>query len=242
MVMNQTVAITRKWKTAIAKRAVLGLCVVTIVMAPLWLPHQLHGSWLLLDEERVRELVARLGAAGPLALIGLMVLAIVVSPIPSGPIAVAAGALYGTFWGGTLTIIGAGLGALTAFSAARYLGYDAIRKSSNPAVKFITAPRPQLPLMGIVFASRLVPFISFDAVSYAAGLTCLSFWRFAAATTLGIVPICFALAAVGAGMIGSHHNVMAFVMLAGGVTLVPFLASWIWARFRGRVCRRRFWA
>ncbi len=77
--------------------------------------------------------------------------------------------------------------------------------------------------MGIVFASRLVPFISFDLVSYAAGLTSLSFWQFALATCLGIVPICLALAAVGAGMIGSAETGMTIILLAGCVTIVPFI-------------------
>ena len=76
------------------------------------------------------------------------------------------------------------LAALLAVAvvAARCLGFDAVRRSSNPVLKYIAAPRSQFSLMLIVFASRLIPFISFDAVSYAAGLTCLSFSRFACAT------------------------------------------------------------
>lgn len=42
------------------------------------------------DTVRVQDTVGRLGPLGPLALVVFMVLAIVVSPIPSGPIAVAA--------------------------------------------------------------------------------------------------------------------------------------------------------
>ena len=41
-------------------------------------------------------------------------------------------------------------------------------------------------LMGIVFVSRLLPFLSFDIVSYGAGLTTLSAWRFALATLAGL--------------------------------------------------------
>ncbi|MEP7283506.1 MAG: VTT domain-containing protein [Rubrivivax sp.] len=49
-------------------------------------------------------------------------------------------------------------------------------------------------LMGIVFFSRLLPFLSFDLVSYAAGMTVLEFWRFAVATLAGIAPTSFLLA------------------------------------------------
>ena len=72
------------------------------VIAGLILPVLLETDHPVLSEAWVRGTVARLGMAGPLALIGLMVLAIVASPIPSGPIAVAVGALYGTLWGGGL--------------------------------------------------------------------------------------------------------------------------------------------
>jgi uncharacterized membrane protein YdjX (TVP38/TMEM64 family) len=169
----------------------------------------------------IRDMVRDLGIFGPLALVGLMVIAIVVSPIPSGPIAVAAGTLYGAAMGTVVSIVGAEIGALLAFSAARYLGYDAVRRSANPVMKFMAVPRSQLALMGIIFVSRLIPFISFDAISYAAGLTNLSLGRFAIATSLGIVPICWILATMGAGITTGSLNWMIVVLLGGGITLVP---------------------
>ncbi len=220
------------------KRIIIGLFLVALISAALLLPRLTGISSLPLDAASVHDAVDRLGPVGPLVLIGLMVLAIVVSPIPSGPIAVAAGALYGTMWGGVLSMIGALLGAMAAFGSARYLGYDAVRRSSSPVLRYLTAPRSQTALMGIVFASRLVPFISFDVVSYAAGLTSLSFWQFALATCLGIVPICFALAAVGAGMVGSAETGMTIIMLAGCVTLVPFILRAVWLRVSARTMRR----
>lgn len=142
------------------------------------------------------------------------------------------GALYGTLWGGAFVVTGALLGAFAAFGAARYLGFDAMRRSTNPVLKYIATPRSQISLMLIVFASRLIPFISFDAVSYAAGITCLSFGRFALATFLGIMPICFALAAMGAGMAGGGTDWMWIVVLGGSITLIPIVAKWLWEKIR----------
>ncbi len=191
-----------------------------------------HPELPLFDEVWVRQTASELGAIGPLALIGLMVLAIVASPIPSGPIAVAAGALYGTSGGMAVSVVGAQIGALIAFSASRYLGYDAVRRSANPVMKFIAVPRSQAALMWIIFASRLIPFISFDAISYAAGLTNLTFGRFAIATLLGIVPICWILAAMGAGMATGGIDWMLVVTIGGVVTLVPAIVAWLrnWRR------------
>lgn len=86
--------------------------------------------------------------------------------------------------------------------------------------------------MLVVFASRLIPFISFDAVSYAAGITCLSFGRFAFATLLGVIPICFALAAMGAGMVDGGTDWMWIVVLGGSITLLPVVAKWLWDKIR----------
>ncbi len=206
-----------------------GLAIVILAGLALWLfaPHEA----MLFSETWIRDLVGGLGIAGPVALIGIMALAIVVSPIPSGPIAIAAGAVYGTLWGGVFTIAGALLGSCIAFASARYVGFDAIRASQNPVLKAVAAPRSQWSLMAIVFASRLMPFISFDAVSYAAGVTVLTFARFAAATLLGIVPVCFILSAVGAGMKDAEMS-WPLLAIVGGITIVPVIGKWLWDKLR----------
>jgi len=220
-------------KTVLFKRLVLASCLAIAVIAGVTFS-LLTADQAVFSDIWVRKLVGDLGVFGPLALIFLMVAAIVASPIPSGPIAVAAGALYGTLWGGGITAVGAVLGAVIAFGAARYLGLDALRRSDNPVIKYIVRPRSQVALMLIVFASRLVPFISFDAVSYAAGITCLSIGRFVLATCLGVLPVCFALSAMGAGIADGGANWMWIVGLGGAITLLPIIGKWIWDRTRTR--------
>lgn len=200
------------------------LTAAAVVLAAIFIVNE-YSKQPVFNETWVRQTVSDLGPFGPFALIGLMVLAIVFSPIPSGPIAVAAGALYGTSGGTIISIIGAEIGALVAFSLSRYFGYEAVRRSQNPVLKFIAVPRSQYALMWIVFASRLIPFISFDAISYATGLTNLTYCRFAIATAMGIVPICWALAAMGAGMATGGMNWILVVTLVGGLTLVPPIAA-----------------
>lgn len=95
--------------------------------------------------------------------------------------------------------------------------------------------RSQIWLMAIVFFSRLLPFISFDAVSYAAGLTPLAFWRFAAATLAGVVPISFLLAYLGEEFVTAEPGRMMIIAgLVGGVTVVPIGLKLLWDRFRKR--------
>lgn len=213
-----------------ARKALAALLVLALV-AGLVLPTLMTGDTMLFSEAWVRQTIGGLGVAGPMLLVLIMALAIVLSPIPSGPIGVAAGAVYGTLLGGLLTVAGAFLGAIIAFLAARYLGFDAIRQSNNRVLRAIAAPRSQWSLMAIVFASRLVPFISFDAVSYAAGLTALTLPRFAVATLFGVIPISFILSGLGAGL---HDAEMSKPLLAvvAGITLVPVIGKWLWDRIR----------
>ena len=208
----------------------LGVALVAVAIAIAWNHAAILDHLPAFDAEWVHREVSAFGVFGPLALVGLMILAIVISPIPSGPIAMAAGALYGAAAGAILSVIGAEIGALIAFCAARYLGFDAVRRSENRILKFIAVPRSQPALMLIVFASRLVPFISFDAISYAAGLTNLSFPRFAIATALGIVPICTALAMMGAGISKGGGNMALIVILGGSITVVPIIVGLLRSR------------
>ncbi len=164
---------------------------------------------------------------GPAIIIALMTLAVIMSPLPSAPIALAAGAAYGHTEGTVYVVIGAELGALGAFSIARLLGIDVLQKwfgGRLPKSKLGT----QTSLMAAVFISRLLPFISFDMASYAAGLTSLSYARFAIATLAGIIPASFLLAHFGAEMASdsSRRITIALLLLAGFSALTWVLTLW----------------
>src|SRR3546814_6544205 len=114
-----------------------------------------------MDGERLDMLVARAGFWGPVVIITLMTVAVVASPIPSAPIALAAGAAYGHLWGTVQVVIGAELGALIAFGLARVLGHDVLRRMFGDRMD-AGLLGSQTALTATVFASRLMPFVSFD--------------------------------------------------------------------------------
>jgi len=163
----------------------------------------LFGLWLAgliptpsFDRAQIQLWIEAAGIWGPVVIVALMTVAIVASPVPSAPIALAAGAAYGHFAGTIIVLIGAELGALVAFLIARYLGRDIVEKWFGDHVS-VGLLGSQNALMLLVFASRLLPFVSFDLISYAAGLSILNFWRFAVATFAGIMPASFLLAHLG---------------------------------------------
>jgi uncharacterized membrane protein YdjX (TVP38/TMEM64 family) len=193
----------------------------------------LIGGYLLLDQMGTKDLymnaenlifrLQQLGIAGPLLVIGLMALAIVFNPLPSAPIALASGAVYGHTLGTVYIVIGAEIGALIAFFIARLTGFQVAQKylgrrwSLN---RFTT----QNSLMVIIFISRLIPFLSFDLISYAAGLTAITFWRFALATLLGLIPTSFLLAHFGGEMVEADFQTTSiFILVIGLITVIPIL-------------------
>ena len=188
----------------------------------------------ILDESVLEDLIVRLGMIGPLTVIGLIAGAIVMSPIPSAPIALVAGAAYGHIWGTLYIAIGSETGALIAFGIARLVGHDVLRRWFGERIS-LGLLGSQNTLMTIVFVTRLMPFISFDFVSYAAGLTPLAMWRFAVATLAGIVPASFLLAHFGDEMasMDSRRTIVAILAL-GAITLAPIAVKLLLDQRRAR--------
>lgn len=188
----------------------------------------------LLDGPALRQQIEQLGIWGPLAIVALMMLAVLVSPIPSAPIAMAAGAAYGHTWGTLYIVTGAEAGALAAFGIARMLGHAMLYRWFGERLSAGLIGSQNV-LTGIVFVSRLLPFVSFDLVSYAAGLTLLSVWRFALATLAGVIPAGFLLAHFGQEMTDGEADRFMYTALGLGlVTAVPLAVKLL----RDRAARR----
>lgn len=199
-----------------------------------WLLSTTAGLEEFMGGEALETKIEALGLWGPLLVVGLMTSAIVLSPIPSAPIALAAGAAYGHLWGTVYVLVGAELGALIAFGLARFLGYDLIRTWFGNRLD-VGLLGSQNVLMATVFLSRLMPFISFDIVSYAAGLTSLALWRFAVATLAGIIPASFLLAHLGGEMASADaRRIMIAVLALGAITALPLIVKALWTRFKNR--------
>ena len=183
----------------------------------------LDGSLDWPDRDRLQAWIDAAGIFGPLLVVTLMGLAIVASPLPSAPIALAAGAAYGHTFGTILVVLGAEIGAIAAFLLARRLGRPFVERHLGRKVApgFLGS---QNTLTFVVFASRLLPFLSFDLISYAAGLSPLHLWRFALATLAGIVPASFLLAHLGSAAMNGDARTATWTALAlGGATALSLL-------------------
>lgn len=74
----------------------LGILMLLALTATYLALHKTGAIGTILDGTALRERIEQLGTWGPLAIIAPMMLSILASPIPSAPIAMAAGAATGT--------------------------------------------------------------------------------------------------------------------------------------------------
>ncbi len=217
-------------ESRLGRHILLGLVLIA-VMALIYISLHLTGTLsLFMDSERLHEAIDKAGTLGPLVIIGFFMIAVVINPLPSAPIALAAGFAFGHTWGTVYVVIGSVSGALIAFTIARLLGHDILCRWFGEKLK-VGLLGSQLGLMGMILVFRLLPFISFDIVSYAAGLTEITWWRFLIATTVGIIPASFLLAHFGSEMgTGDPTRIGITVLLLGFMTVIPVMVKMLMDR------------
>lgn len=171
----------------------------------------------------IEERLELLGPLAPAAFV-LVMAATVVLPVPTFPLDVLAGRLFGPVLGTLYAVTGATLGSMVSFQLARWLGRDLVSRFLRGHINFCTECSDKL-LTKVVFLARLIPAVSFDVVSYGAGLTRMSLGRFAAASFLGMLPLTFAYVSFGPLL-----SLSTPLVWAGGLTaaaLLFLLPRWI---------------
>lgn len=156
------------------------------------------------------------GYLAPLIYMAVMAMAIVIFPIPSVPLDIAAGMIFGPLLGTVYSVIGATIGALLSFAISRYLGRELVEKIFRSHIHLCPNCSDRL-LFKVILISRLIPIISFDIISYGAGLTKMSLRSFGTATFFGMIPLTFIYTYYGS-IIVIHH----WLGMALGLLLVIF--------------------
>jgi len=149
-----------------------------------------------LSAKSVADLIQSWGVWGVAATILLMVAHSFV-PFPAEFVAIAAGMIYGPFWGTIITWVGAMLGAWLSFGLARRCGRPLVealvsKRYSSRLDEWAASQGPST-----LFVSRLIPVIAFNLINYAAGLTTMRWWTFTWVTGLGILPLTALMVSLG---------------------------------------------
>ncbi|MGI9050993.1 MAG: TVP38/TMEM64 family protein [Rubrobacteraceae bacterium] len=183
------------------------------------------------DVAGLKDYILSFGVWAPIVSALLMVLQALVAPLPAFVLSFANGLAFGTFWGGMLSLVSASLAAAVSFWIARLLGRGPVEALVGRA--HLGAADRWFLRWGAyaILVARLVPVVSFDVVSYAAGLTRLGFWRFMLATVVGMAPATFLYAYLG----GQAPQYVQVLLVAFGVVIaVAVVAAVIRRRRQGK--------
>lgn len=215
---------------AIAAAAVLA---ISALLLPGVRPSSFNNAWAVLNDGNADGIAAYLdsfGAWAPLISIALMVAQGVIAPIPGMLVMIANGAAFGIWLGGLVTLTGQVLAAALCFGLSRMFGLRCVERVVG-ANAIATADRQfrRWGTPGIVLA-RVVPGISFDAVSYLAGLSSISFRRFIVLTAIGAVPQAYLYA-----WLVQSHPAAAWTVAGIMTAMIIVLTGVSWMRRRSPV-------
>jgi len=132
--------------------------------------------------------VENAGAAGPLILLALYVIACVFM-LPSWFLAIGAGSIYGILNGSLIVSVSTAAGASAAFLTGRYLAREKIarRFGRNETFRVIDEAVASEGWK-IVFLTRLSPAFPFNIVNYIYGFSGISFRHYFLASWAGMIP------------------------------------------------------
>lgn len=181
------------------------------------------------DVDLAREYILGFGIWAPIVSFLLMILQSIAAPLPAFIITFANAGLFGWVKGALLSWSSAMVGAALCFYISRFFGRAVTEKlTSKYALESIDE---FFDCYGeyAVLISRLLPFISFDIVSYGAGLTSMSFWKFFIATGIGQLPATIVYSYIGGMLTGTTRTVVTGLLLLFAVSTLVFLLKKIWS-------------
>ena len=169
--------------------------------------------------EQVATFVKGYGVWAPVISILLMSVQAIPMPIPTVAITFTNGLVYGLWWGALLSWSGAMCASVIGFTLARHLGRPFVKRLAGESALALVDRWSAGNATQAVFVARLIPPVSFRAVSFAAGLTPMPLSRFILATGAGQAPATIAYSAIGSQLV-ADVSVALWVCGAVGIIVI----------------------
>ena len=177
-----------------------------------------------IDQEQLQNWLQQMGIWAPIVYILLYTIGTLLI-LPSTPLNLTGGAIFGSWWGTLWTTVAAIVAAIVAFAFTRTVGRELIAQKLAGRWEAIDGEMRQGGLF-YMFAIRLLPIIPYGLVNFAAGLTSIRFQDYLIGTILGTLPGVLPFVMMGSGLQAlSEGNVLPLMfafaltgMLVGGAT------------------------
>ena len=167
--------------------------------------HQGLNAFLTLDQHAIERFIHSYGAWAAVISFLLMIFQAIAAPLPAFLITFANAALFGPLWGGLLSWSSAMVGAGLCFYIARVMGRGVVEKLTGKTILNRMDDFFSRYGKNTILVCRLLPFVPFDPISYAAGLTSLRWRPFMIATGLGQLPATIVYSWVGGLLTGGAY-------------------------------------
>lgn len=191
----------------------------------------INQAWTMLrmlNVDVARNYILSFDIWAPIVSFLLMVFQSLIIPLPAFIITFANAGLFGWIRGAVLSWSSAMAGAALCFFIAKYYGRSVVEKlTSKFALDSIDVFFKKYGKFAILIA-RLLPFVSFDIVSYAAGLTSMSFWSFFWATGLGQLPATIVYSYVRDMLTGTVKTFVMGLLILFALSVLIFLIKQLW--------------
>lgn len=170
----------------------------------------------------LRQFIISYGIWAPLASISLMVVQSLVPFVPGLLLTITNAWIFGWAHGAFYSWLGGLLGAMLDFGIARFYGRVVVEQFVNR--KYLRQTDDFLQKNGFlaVFITRLTPVIPFKVISYGAGLTSMSVWRFVLATGVGQAPAIILYSILGQNITRHIHMAIILTSLVIMVTITIY--------------------
>lgn len=176
-----------------------------------------------LNLESVIAYLREFGIYAALVSFLLMILQSIIAPIPAFLITLSNAAIFGWAWGALLSWSSAMVGAALCFLIARILGRNVVEKLTSKKALETTDTFFERYGKHTIIVCRLLPFISFDLISYAAGLTSIRFWSFWMATGIGQLPATLVYSYFGQNLSGGGKIIFITLVMMFSLSIVIYI-------------------
>lgn len=183
-----------------------------------------------LNIEKVIEFLRSYGKIAAFVSFFLMILASILAPIPQFLITLSNAAIFGWIGGVALSWSSSMVGAALCFIIARYLGRDVVEKFVSKKVLDSSDEYFQKYGKHTILVCRLLPFVSFDLISYSAGLTRMKFIPFFVATGIGQLPATIVYSYFGGNFSGGARLIFISLMLLFAISIIIYIAKNIYEK------------
>ena len=216
---SETAAAPASKKSVWIQRGILVAAILALVAVYFLVPavHEWVGSVFAMfatgDFSAASDFMAQYGPAAAVVSFLLMVFQSFIAPLPAFLITIANANLFGWWQGAILSWTSAMAGAALCFWIARVVGREAVEKlAGKNGIRQMEEFFQRHGTQSVLIA-RLLPFVSFDWVSYFAGLTSMRFWSFFLATGLGQLPATIVYSYVGGMLTGGAKLLMTGLLI-----------------------------